>query len=180
MKLTRKNAPWVFEGGEPYTKIATLELLASLMCVISFPPGDDDADGVGTLTLSGVTDNLGNRFAVSKLMTTKFPLCAAMMQLSSTLATRKMKMKLSWAPRDQNFEADELSNGITHRFDKNKEVKVEPLLRDLKVFNKMVKYGRTLYEDLKERKEVRKRTREDENDRRPRISTVGPLSKCCG
>ena len=36
LMLTRKNAPWVFEGGEPYTKIATLELLATMISVIAF------------------------------------------------------------------------------------------------------------------------------------------------
>ena len=113
------------------------------------------------MTLSGVTDNLGNRFAVSKLMTTKFPLCAAMMQLSSILAQRHMKLRLDWAPREQNYEADELSNGIKHRFSREKQVDVDKILKDLPVFNKMIKYGRTLYEGIKEIKEDKKRKRED-------------------
>ena len=73
------------------------------------------------------------------MMTTKFPLCAAVMQLASTLTEKKQKLRLNWAPRDQNYEADELSNGITHRFSARNEVKVEPILRQLKVFNKMLK-----------------------------------------
>ena len=103
-------------------------------------------------------------------MTTKFPLCAAMMQLSSTLAERHMKLRLNWAPREQNYEADELSNGIKHRFDKNKQVDVEKILQNLPGFNKMIKYGRSLYEGIKEIKEDKKRKREDA---RPPKGTAG-------
>ena len=174
--LTKKNAPWVFEGGEPYTKIATLELLATMISVIAFPPVEEDKCTNEVLTFSAATDNLGNRHAVSKLMTTKFPLCAAMMQLSSTLTARKQKLKLNWAPREQNYEADELSNGITRRFDPEKEVKVEPILEKLVIFNKMIKFGRSLYEDIKTKKEEsrakgdKKEKREDKKDSRIRES----------
>ena len=102
----------------------------------------------------------GNKFAVAKLMTTKFPLCAALMQLSSTLAKRNQRLKLKWTPRDQNFEADELSNGITHRFRPENEVKVDSILRELTIFNKMVKYGRGLYDEIKQVKDERKRRRD--------------------
>ena len=106
---------------------------------------------------------------VAKMMTTKFPLCAAVMQLASTLTEKKQKLRLNWAPRDQNYEADELSNGITHRFSTRNQVKVEPILRELKVFNKMLKYGRSLYEEVEERKEERKRKRapEERSNRKP-------------
>ena len=62
---------------------------------------------------------------MAKLMTTKFPLCAAVMELASRLAAGKRSLGLKWAPREQNVEADELSNGLTHRFDPALEVKVE-------------------------------------------------------
>ena len=90
------------------------------------------------------------------------------LQLESTLSKRNQKLKLSWTPREQNYEADELSNGITHRFRKQNEVKAEEILSELKVFNKMLKYGRALYEDLKEIKEDKKRRRQrSEEERRP-------------
>ena len=47
---------------------------------------------------------------------------------------------------------DELSNGITHRFNKRNQIEAEPILRELKVFNRMVKYGRRLYEEIAEKK----------------------------
>eukprot|EP00969_Alexandrium_andersonii_P162557 7185550-Alexandrium_andersonii.AAC.1 len=42
LRITRKNAPWVFARGEPFRKIAALELLATLCCWLAFttpPPG---------------------------------------------------------------------------------------------------------------------------------------------
>ena len=174
IKLTRKNAPWVFEGGAPYTKLATLELLASAISVLAFPPEIGKEKRAETLTITGTTDNLGNRFAVSKLMTTKFPMCAVL-EMTSILSKRRQRLKLAWAPREQNFEADELSNGITHRFSPKKEVKVEAILANMQLFNKMTKYGRGLYEELKERKQDKKRRkgRSDEEDRPTR--TLGGL-----
>ena len=82
-----------------------------------------------------------------------------MMQLASTLAINQWRLKLGWIPRNQNFEADEFSNGLTHRFSEANEVKVEPLLEKLVVFNKMIKYGQKLYDDIKTIKIDRKEER---------------------
>lgn len=38
IRLMKKNTPLVLEGGEPYTTITTLKLLATLFCVIAFAP----------------------------------------------------------------------------------------------------------------------------------------------
>ena len=66
--LNKVNAPWAFSRGEPFRTIASLELFATLLCVVTF----GDAWPVGAsddVLLQGITDNLGNTFAVSKLMT---------------------------------------------------------------------------------------------------------------
>ena len=137
IRLTKKNASWVFDGGEPFRKIASLELLGTLLCVLAFPP-----EGVGKsrmLTLTAMTDNQGNAAALSKMMTTKFPLCAVMMEIASTVAKQKIPLRLHWTPREQNVEADELSNEKFHRFDPKKRVDVLPLLSNFRLFNKMIK-----------------------------------------
>ena len=176
IKITRKMAPWVFSGGEPFRKIATLELLATLLCVLAFPPPEKGARNE-VLTLSAGTDNLGNTMAVSKLMTTKFPLCAAMMQLASTLAKNQWRLKLGWIPRNQNYEADELSNGLTHRFKNSNEVRVEPLLEKLVIFNKMIKYGQKLYDDIKTIKVERKEERGKKPHSEERVKAGGKRRK---
>ena len=158
IKLTRKTALWVFSEGEPFRKIATLELLATLLCELALPPPMKEARNE-VLTLSTGADNPGNTTTVSKLVATKLPRCAAMRQLASTLAVNQWRLKLGWIPRNQNFEADELSNGLTHRFRNSNEVKAEPLLEKLTIFNKMIKYGQKLYDDIKTIKVERKEER---------------------
>ena len=93
-------------------------------------------------------------------MTTKFPLCAVMMELTSTLARQGRSLRLHWAPREQNVEADELSNEKWHRFDPSKRIDVEPLLANMKLFNRIVKYGRGLYAEIEESKRARKPTKD--------------------
>ena len=73
VELTRAIAPWAFGRGEPFRTVASLELFATLLCVICF--GDAWAcEETGTLVISGTTDNRGNTQVVTKLMTSKFPL----------------------------------------------------------------------------------------------------------
>ena len=102
--------------------------MGALLCVLIFPP-KKGATGTHILTLTATTDNQGNSAALSKLTTTKFPLCAIMMQLASTVAKQGRLLKLNWAPREQNAEAEELSNGKWHRFGPKKSVDVAPLLK---------------------------------------------------
>jgi hypothetical protein len=144
LQLTKKTAPWAFRAGEPFRAIASLELYATLLCAMLLPWNDGEHDG-GVCSLSGMTDNRGNSFAVSKLMTTKFPLCAFLMELTALLATKGTALDLHWLPRDQNVEADELSNGITRRFRPENEVKV--VVADLKflMLEDLLDTGEQLY-----------------------------------
>ena len=59
---------------------------------------------------SASTDNRGNTFAVSKLMTTKFLLCAFLLEPAMQLQM-KSELQLRWLPRLQNVETDRLTNG---------------------------------------------------------------------
>jgi len=115
LKLDRKSAPWAFRSGEPFRTIASLELFATLLCVILFAPTEED-NGRPTIVITGTTDNRGNSFAVAKLMTVKFPLCAILMEIAAVLHQRNHDLDLAWTPREQNIEADELSNGDHKRF----------------------------------------------------------------
>jgi len=72
LRLDRRSAPWAYARGEPFRTIAALELFATLLSFITFAPKWPEAAS-GTIGLTGLTDNLGNTFAVSRLMTSKFP-----------------------------------------------------------------------------------------------------------
>ena len=83
IKLTKKNTPWAFEGGDPSTITGALELLATLSCVIAFKPRNNEAKtSREVLAFSAAKVNQENSKMVAKLMTSRFPLGAAMMQLS--------------------------------------------------------------------------------------------------
>ena len=58
-----------------------------------------------------VTGKTGS--ALNKLMSTKFPSSALLMELSVFLKKSKKKAPVEWAPRESNKEADALANGVT-------------------------------------------------------------------
>ena len=67
--------------------------------------------------LSGDTDNLGNTYVVSKLMTTKYPLFPVLIQLAVDLEEKGAMLELKWRRRDFNKEADALTNEDFSSFD---------------------------------------------------------------
>ena len=112
LRLTRRNAPWAFGAGEPFRRIASLELFTTLLCFMLLVTSDDlDSDLL--LRLTSETDNLGNSHAVSKLMTTRFPLVAFLAELAVQVHSKRASLDVAWVPRMQNLESDELSNNLT-------------------------------------------------------------------
>ena len=106
-KIDRKNCSWVFEAGEAYRSIASLEMLATLFCLVAF---GIPKDKLGHLQFSGGADNLGNKYVVTKMMTTKYPVCCVLMGVASILQTANASLDLHWPPTLQNSEADSLTN----------------------------------------------------------------------
>ena len=115
MTLTRASAPWAFAKGEPFRTIASLELLGSLLGIMLLVEGKDDDVHFykGSLSVGGLTDNSGNRFAVMRMLSTKWPVVAFMVKLSTQLESLNMMFEMSWVPREQNTEADAITNGDT-------------------------------------------------------------------
>ena len=64
-----------------------------------------------------LTDNRGNGAALNKLMTTKFPASALLMELSCYMKKMSIRASVEWIPREGNKEADRLAKGIFHDFD---------------------------------------------------------------
>ena len=65
----------------------------------------------GRISVGGLTDNSGNRFAVAKMLTTKWPLLAFLAELALQLESREILLEVDWVPREQNTEADAITNG---------------------------------------------------------------------
>ena len=86
------------------------------------PELDKEHDSVGSISLACGTDNQGNMFLMDKLLTTKFPLGVVLMELATQLARRGATLRANWIPRDQNEEADALTNWDFRHFDSSRRV----------------------------------------------------------
>eukprot|EP00435_Cladocopium_sp_Y103_P069710 s303_g33.t2 len=153
VKLDRSTVPWAFEAGEPYKAIASLELLGTLASLVAFPLSRGKSK---KFHLSAGTDNMGNRHLVSRLLTTKFPLCIILMQLAWWLHTRELELQLDWLPRLQNREADALTNGDFSGFDPSLRVEIKPDDLLEKDFKQLMDLGSELYGEVKELRRKRK------------------------
>ena len=89
-------------------------------------------------------------------MTVKFPLCAILMETVASLHQAKLDLDLKWIPREQNVEADELSNSDSKRFTKDNEVKVELESMKFILLDEMLDLGEDLCELIDNKKEEKK------------------------
>ena len=168
VNLNKKNAPWAFSRGEPFRTIASLELFATLLCVVLF--GDLWPKGAsGAVRLQGITDNLGNTFALTKLMSSKFPLVVILAELAAQLKARGMALNLEWAPRDQNEEADALTNADYSSFDPARRIQVDVESVSWIVLPRMLSVASSIYERVQALKAER-----------PRLGTVAKASAAVG
>ena len=135
----------------PFRTIASLALFATLLCVVLFG-GSWPTGAAGAVRLQGLTDNLGNTFALTRLMSSKFPLVVILAELSAQMQARAMALNLEWAPRDQNEEADALTNGDFSLFGTRKRVVVD--LEEIRwlVLPRMPVVAGSIYEAVQGRK----------------------------
>eukprot|EP00435_Cladocopium_sp_Y103_P018236 s1517_g4.t1 len=113
LKLDRDQVPYLFKpnGGGSQWASTSAELLASLAALKAFGWLDVGvARRTVTLALRAGTDNLANEHLSSKRSTTKWPLMLLNLQLSSCLAKARLSLDLKWRPREENTEADQLTN----------------------------------------------------------------------
>ena len=109
--MTRDEVPWAYTRGDPFRSVASLELLATLVCVLAFEPAEPELSGAAIgLTAGG--DNQSNGFTRDKLSSTKYPLYLVLMERSLQLRRRNLLLSVAWRPRDENVEADALTNEV--------------------------------------------------------------------
>jgi hypothetical protein len=100
-------------------------MLATIICIMVFPKG-------GNLTgcFSGGTDNQSNTHSAKKVLSTKYPLTILLMEMSEQLRRKDSSLSLRWVPRDQNQEADDLTNNRFEKF--NERLRIPIVQKDLK------------------------------------------------
>lgn len=169
VQLDPVSAPWAFSKGLPFRTIGALELFGSLLSLIFFAP---TADRKFTLQVSGATDNLGNQGAKRKNLSTRYPLCLILMELSSQLVARGIELDLNWRRRDTNIEADALTNGEFGEFDPSLRIVID--LKSVKwiVMNWLADEALIFYKQMKELKEAAKSQRRDVS-----VQSSGPVPK---
>ena len=93
LEITRDMLPWVFaKGDKPAQVIATLEALAVVVSLRAFH-GRRVPDGRTRATVAPTwTDNRGNGAALNKLMSTKYPVSAVLVELASYMKEQSLKV----------------------------------------------------------------------------------------
>ena len=92
LEISKEDFPWIFEKGDkPSLVISTLEALAILIS-LKLRFGDaPDSDDTKVLIVPSITDNRGNGAVLNKLMTTRFPSSALLMEMGSYMKARGMR-----------------------------------------------------------------------------------------
>ena len=142
MTLDKESAPWAFRRGEPFRSIAALELFAALLCVLCFARAWPGA-ATGIVKISGTIDNQGNSWILSRLMCTEFPLILILGVLATQLREGNLGLQLELEPREQNGEADALTNGGLNAFDSKRRIAVGSASLDFKILPDLRKWRET-------------------------------------
>ena len=127
--------------------IAALELLGTIIAVKLFA-GKWSHNALGTCGITGSTDNRGNSYAVTKMMSTKWPLTALIIELSEELRANNLELHLEWLPRDLNEEADALSNLDTSGFDPSLEMKIDTSKLGWRVLDELMPASSAMFERM--------------------------------
>jgi len=148
VKLDDASAPWAFERDrQPFRVIASLEALAVLVAVLTLTAPTADGLRRGSVMLPLMTDNRGNSFALTRLMSTKYPLCLLVMELAVALEERCLALTADWAPREWNSEADALTNERFEGFSDSLRVPFDMRTHPWKVLDGLLKDGRRFYRE---------------------------------
>ena len=150
-ELTRTDWPWIFKKGDkPSLITSTLEALAVLISLkLSF--GDEPKMGRTKVQVIWTwTDDCGNRSALNKLMSTKCPSSAVVMELSCSLKQMAAKASVEWAPRSANYDADSFANGIACSFHPSRRTTVDVNALGWEILPKALSMGRQMEEDTED------------------------------
>ena len=103
------------ETGKQRGVIATLEALAMLLAIRAFFPNAQEAKRTKLVVIPSYTDNRGNGALLNKLMSSKYPLSALLMEFGEQLRHSGVGPDVRWS-RETNREADRPANGDSSGF----------------------------------------------------------------
>ena len=91
---------------------------------------------------------------MARLMSSKFPLVVVLTEMAAQLRDRRAELHLEWVPRNQNEEADALTNGRFEAFREEHRIQVDIRKLGFKVLDEMIQVADQLYSEVKARKEI--------------------------
>ena len=89
---------------------------------------------------------------LSRMMTSKFPALVILTELAARLRQDSAELQLAWAPRDQNEEADSLTNEHFEDFDEARRIDFNPLAVEWLVLNDMLAVSEEINEVVRQRR----------------------------
>eukprot|EP00435_Cladocopium_sp_Y103_P061492 s851_g23.t1 len=118
------HAPYLFDqNGNSSWASASAELLATLAALQFFGYFQDmGGRRIVPIVVAAGTDNQANEALAKKRSSTAWPLMLVNMQLSHHLFRASLQLTLRWRPRDENQDADDLTNGKFENFDLGKRL----------------------------------------------------------
>ena len=159
------------KGNRPSLVISTLEAFAMLVALKLRFGQDPDPEGTPVLIVPSKTDNRGNGAALNKLMSTRFPSSAVLMELASFMKARGMRASVEWAPRECNREADLLANGITDLFDPERRMQVSAQTLEWNILPEALRVEREAEQAYKRMKETHGLPNRAQKQRKRKVET---------
>ena len=139
--VTAQEAPWLYYRGVDVQKMSTsAELLATYGALHAFghlATGIDYPSENRLCLISAGTDNLANEQLSRKRMTTKMPLGLLMLQFYTKLWDNGIWIRIKWRPRDENQEADALTNGKFDGFAEDQRIPMSYKDLDMDVVDRL-------------------------------------------
>ena len=114
----------LFRGRKSALVTSTLEALAVLVALKLLYRETRREKHTRVQIVPTLTDNLGNGALLNKLVSTKFPASAVLMELASHMRKMSLRTVVEWAPREGNKKADKLANGNAEDFDPSLRIEV--------------------------------------------------------
>ena len=112
---------------------------------------------MGELVVQGFTDSLVNTHVIDHYMSTAFPLSVVLMELAVQLGELGTTLQLGWTPREQNEEADALTNLDFTLFNPDLRVRLELDELGFKVIPKIMEAATQLDSEIRLEKDKRKK-----------------------
>ena len=113
------------KGRKPALVISPLEALAVLVALKLLYGETPREKHTRVQIVPTITNNRGNGAQLNKLVSTKFPSSAVLMELATCMRKMSLRTVVEWAPREGNKEADKLANGKAEDFDPSLRVHVD-------------------------------------------------------